>query len=86
MLASLSGIGQPWPCVDLMLLTLVRPLQGLDEPPSSNFHPIFNYVSSSDFYTDGKGWTSLTRVVTAKQASSTLVPHCPTHRLVLVTM
>lgn len=49
-------------------------LQGLDEPPSSNFHPIFNYVSSTDFYTDGDGWISLDRVVKVEpiKASSTL--------------
>ena len=48
--------------------------QGLDEPKSSKFHPIFNYVSSTDFYTDGKGWLSLSRVVTAKQAGGTPLP------------
>ena len=46
-------------------------LQGLDEPGSSNSHPIFNYISSTDFYPGPDDWSSLGHVVKAELTQGT---------------
>ena len=54
------------------------PRQGLDEPPSSNFHPIYNYISSGDFHPGGHEWK---RLVSVQKATLDKVSPCPRLRM-----